>query len=62
MLSKLKEIAAVNFKVAQIVQFFYDGVENIVGKEENCGYLHFLLVSQCLNKPFSKCHLKSVLC
>ena len=28
-----------------------DRVENIVGKEENAGYQHFLLFPQCFQKP-----------
>ena len=30
-----------------------DRVENTVGKEENAGYQHFLLVPQCFPKPSS---------
>ena len=28
-----------------------DLVENILGKEENAGYQHFLLFPQCFQKP-----------
>ena len=28
----------------------FDRVENIVGKEENAGYQHFLLFPQCFQK------------
>ena len=31
--------------------YVLDRVENIVGKEENAGYQHFLLFSQCFQKP-----------
>ena len=31
----------------------YKRIENIVGKEENSGYQHFLLFPQCFQKPFS---------
>ena len=34
------------FNVAQLVQLFFDRVENIVGKGENAGYQHFLLFSK----------------
>ena len=30
-----------------------DKIENIVGKEENAGYQHFLLFPQCFQKDFS---------
>ena len=30
----------------------FDRVENIVGKEENAGYQHFLLFPQCFQKAF----------
>ena len=30
--------------------FIFDRVENIVGKEENAGYQHFLLFHQCFQK------------
>ena len=29
--------------MAQMIQFFCDRVENIMGKGENAGYQHFLL-------------------
>ena len=38
-LSKFKAFDNGNFNVAQMVQFFSDRVENIVGKGENAGYL-----------------------
>ena len=31
--------------------FIFRGGENIVGKEENAGYQHFLLFLQCFQKP-----------
>ena len=37
----LKIFASDNFFVAQMVNFFCDEVENIVGKEENVAYRHF---------------------
>ena len=36
-LSKLKAIADDSFNVAQVMQFFFDRRENIVGKGENAG-------------------------
>ena len=37
----------------------FDRIENIVGKEENAGYQHFLLFPQCFEKAsfpdMSKC-------
>ena len=33
-----------------MVQYFFDSVENIVGKEENAGYQHFLLFPQCFKR------------
>ena len=40
-LSKLKVFADDNSIVAQMVQFFSDRVESIVGKGENAGYQYF---------------------
>ena len=46
--SKLKAFADDKIKVHQnLIFFFFDNVENIVGKEENAGYQHFLLFPQC---------------
>ena len=36
--------------MAQLVQFFFDRVENIWGKGENAGYQHFLQFPQCSQK------------
>ena len=41
-----------NFKGTHTVRFLFDRVENIVGKEENAGYQHFLLFQQCFQKTF----------
>ena len=38
--------------VAQMVQFFSDRVENIVGNGENADYQHFLLFPQGFQKVF----------
>ena len=43
---KLKSFADDNSYVAQIVQSSSDRVENFVGKGENAGYLHNLLLPQ----------------
>ena len=39
-------------KVIQMAKFVLDKTENIVGKEENAGYQHFLLFPQCFPKGF----------
>ena len=41
--SKLKAFADDKLKVAKMMIFVFDWVENIVGKGENAGYQHFLL-------------------
>ena len=51
-LSKLNKIADDYFNVAQMVHFFFDRLENIVGKGENAGYQHFLLFPQCFQNVF----------
>ena len=45
-LSKVKAFADDNFNVAQMVEFFFDGKENIVGEGHSAGYMHFLLSPQ----------------
>ena len=49
-LLKLKAFAADNFLVAEMVQVFFDRVENFVGTEENAGNQHFLHFLQCFQK------------
>ena len=39
----------------------FDGVENIVGKGENAGYLHFLIFQQCFGKASFPDTSKSVI-
>ena len=56
--SKLKAFADDKFKVIQIAKIFLDKIENIVGKEENAGYQHFLLFPQCFQKASSLGSLK----
>ena len=41
-----------------MAKFVLDKTENIVGKEENAGYQHFLLFPQCFQKAFSSGSLK----
>ena len=48
--SKLKAFADDKLKVIQMAKFVLDKIENIVGKEENAGYQHFLLFPQCFQK------------
>ena len=48
--SKLKAFADDKLKVFKIARFLLDKIENIVGKEENAGYQHFLLFPQCFQK------------
>ena len=48
--SKLKAFADGNFNIAKVMIFVCDRVENIIGKEENAGYQHFLLFPQCFQK------------
>ena len=53
-LSKLKAFADDKINVTQKLKFALGRAENIVGKGENAGYLHFLLCSQCFKKLLSK--------
>ena len=39
-------------KVIHKAKFVLDKIENIVGKEENAGYQHFLLFPQGFQKAF----------
>ena len=49
-LSELRAFVDNNFNVAQMEWFFFDKIENMVGKGENAGYQHFLLFLQCFQK------------
>ena len=60
--SKLKATADNTLKVIQIARFVLEKIENIVEKEENAGYQHFLLFPQCFQKSLSLGLLKSGLC
>ena len=50
-LSKLRAFADEKLKVIQVAKLVLGKTENIVGKEENAGYRHFLF-SQCFEKAF----------
>ena len=49
--SKLKAIADDKINGNEKLKFGFRRVENIVGKEENAGYQHFLLFPQCFQNP-----------
>ena len=51
--TKLKTFADDKLKVARMMIFLIDRVENIVGKGENAGYQHFLLFPHCFPKRSS---------
>ena len=48
--SKLKAFADDKLNVIQNIKVVFRRKENIVGKEENAGYQHFLLFPQCFQK------------
>ena len=49
--SQLKPFADDIKNVTETLKLVLGRVENIVGKEENAGYQHFLLFPQCFQKP-----------
>ena len=51
--SKRKGFEDNNLNVNQKLKFALGMAENIVGKEENAGYQHFLLFIQCFQKATS---------
>ena len=51
-LSKMKVIADDKSQVIRMAKFVLNKIENIVGKEENADYQHFLLFPQCFQKAF----------
>ena len=51
-LPKLKAFADDKSNVTQNIKAVLHRIENIVGKEENAGYQHFLLFPQCFQKGF----------
>ena len=56
--SKFKVSAGNKLKVILMAKFVLEKTENIVGKEENAGYQHFLLLPQCLQTACSSGSLK----
>ena len=51
-LPNLKAFADDKLNVTHDINVVFHGVGNIVGKEENAGYQHFLLFPQCFPKAF----------
>ena len=51
-LSNLKAFADNNLDMTQIMEFVINWEENILGKEENAGYQHFLLFPKCFQNAF----------
>ena len=51
-LPKLKAFADDKLNVTQNIKVVFHRIENIVEKEENAGYQHFLLFPQCFQKFF----------
>ena len=60
-LPKLKSFADDKLNLAQNIKVVFHKIENIVGKEENAGYQHFLLFPQCFQKAFSSSTSKVVI-
>ena len=61
--SKLTAFADNKSNVAEKLKFILERLGNIVGKEENAGYQHFLLFRKCFQKAFLLgARLKSGLC
>ena len=56
--SKLKALADDKINVTQKLKFVSGRVENILGKGENAGYQHFLLLPKCFQKSSSSGSLK----
>ena len=48
----MKALEDDNFIAAQMVQLFFDRMENIGSKGENADYQHFLIFTQCFIKSF----------
>ena len=48
---KLKAFADDNLRIIKMLIYVLYRVENMVGKGKNAGYQHFLLFSQCFQKP-----------
>ena len=60
-LSKLKAFADDKLNIIQNIEVVFHSIENIVGKEENAGYQHFLLFPQCFQKAYSSSASKVVI-
>ena len=58
---KLKAFADDISNVIQNIKVVFNRIENIVGKEENAGYQHFLLFPACFQKAFSPSASKVVI-
>ena len=56
--SQLEAFTDGKIKVLKMMIFVFDRVENIVGKGENAGYQHFLLLPQCFQRAFYPGSLK----
>ena len=56
--SKLKVFVYDKLKTIQMTKFVLDDIENIVGKEKNAGYQHFLLFPKCFQKAITSGSLK----
>ena len=48
--TKLKAFAEDRINVAKMMISVFNSLQNIVGKGENAGYQHFLLLPQCFQK------------
>ena len=59
--SKLKAFADNKLNATQDIKVVFHRIENIVGKEENAGYQHFLLFPRCFQKAFPPICQKSSL-
>ena len=59
---KLKAFADDKLNVTKNVEVVFHRIENIVEKEENAGYQHFLLFPQCFQKDFSSKCIESCHC
>ena len=51
--TKFKAFADEKLKVAKMTNLILDRLENIVGKEGNAGFQHFLLFQKMFSKGFS---------
>ena len=49
-MTKLKAFAENKSNVAKVMISVFDRVENILGKAENAGYLHFLYFPNCFHQ------------